>query len=178
MGKTKGSAVLTAVKLLRSQKEQARARLSPALHRYLEERIVVASWYPEEEVIELVRACAKLLPVEGGEIFETMGAYAARTHLEGIYADLLGRGNAARARTLWKTQHDTGLLSVRSETPSSVTYELTDWDHASPEYCRLLGAYFGEVHRLGGAASPGFEHPTCRAAGGDRCVWVVRWTPD
>jgi hypothetical protein len=178
MGKTKGSAVLTAVKLLRKEKERAREMLSPSLHHYLEERIVVASWYPEEEVLELIRACAELLRVEGGEIFEMMGAYGARAHLEGIYADLLGRGNAARAHTLWKTQHDTGELSIQGETPNSVTYELTGWDHASREYCRLLGAYFTEVHRLGGAASPSFAHPTCRASRADRCVWVVRWAAD
>jgi len=178
MGKTKGSAVLTAVKLLRSQKERARASLPLPLQRYLEERIVVASWYPEEELLELIRACAALLSAESDGIFETMGTWAARTHLEGIYADLLGRGNAARARTLWKTQHDTGVLSLRSESPSSAAYELTGWDHASPEYCRLLGGYFAEVHRLGGAASPTFEHPTCRTSGSDRCTWIVRWAAD
>jgi hypothetical protein len=64
---------------------------------------------------------------------------------------------------------------VRSETPSSVTYELAGWDHASRDYCRLLGGYFAEVHRLGGAASPRFEHPSCRKAGADCCVWIIRW---
>jgi len=177
MGKTKGSAVLNAVKLLRARKDDAARLVPPALRHYLEERVVVASWYPEEDLIALIVTCAALLPVPRDSVFETMGAHSARTHLEGVYADLLHRGPTTRARTLWKTQHDTGVLSVTSETPSSVTYELVGWDHGSAEYCQLLGGYFAEVHRLAGAANPTFLHPTCRSARSPRCVWVVRWEP-
>jgi hypothetical protein len=172
MGKTKGSAVLPAVKLLRSRRAKASGLVPPELAHYLEERIVVASWYPEEDLIRLLDVCAEVMP-EGG--FELMGALGARTHLEGVYADLLHRSAPTRARTLWKTQHDSGVLSVTSETPVSVTYELVDWAHASGAYCRLLGAYFAEAHRLSGAAEPTFEHPACRGASHDRCVWIVRW---
>ena len=177
MGKTKGSAVLTAVKLLRARKAEAVPLVPVPLRRYLDERIVVASWYPEEDLMGLIVACAALLPVPGDRVFETMGAFAAQTHVQGVYADLLNRGAATRARTLWKTQHDSGTLSVTSETPTSVTYELLGWNHSSAEYCRLLGGYFAEVHRLSGAASPTFLHPTCCSARSDRCVWVVRWEP-
>jgi hypothetical protein len=172
MGKTKGSTALPAVKVLRSRRAEAAKLLPESLAHYLDERIVVASWYPEEDVLGLVAACAALFPELD---FKTMGEAAARTHLEGVYADLLHRPNATRARTLWKTQHDSGVLSVTGETPHSVTYELVDWNHASGEYCRLLGSYFTEVHRLAGAPRPSFEHPVCRKADQDRCVWVVRW---
>ena len=124
---------------------------------------MVASWYPEGDVIGLVKACAAILPIPG-DIYETMGAAGAKGHLEGIYAHLLGRDLNARAHTLWKTQHDSGELSVSATTPDSATYTLSGWDHASREYCRLLGAYFVEVHRLDGAAEPSVVHPKCRAA--------------
>jgi hypothetical protein len=177
MGKTKGSTVLTPVKLLRGRREEALKVLPPQLHHYLEERIVVASWYPEDDVIGLIKACSVVLPIPGDNIYETMGAGGARVHLEGIYAHLLGRDLGARAHTLWKTQHDSGELVVSGSTPESATYTLTGWDHAAREYCRLLGAYFTEVHRLDGAAEPRFDHPKCRAFGGDCCVWTVRWKP-
>jgi hypothetical protein len=176
MGKTKGSTVLTPVKLLRGRKDEARAVLPAALHHYLEERIVVASWYPEDDVIGLVKACAAILPIPG-DIYETMGAAGAKGHLQGIYAHLLGRDLAARAHTLWKTQHDSGELTVSAATADSATYTLSGWDHASREYCRLLGAYFVEVHRLEGSVEPSAVHPKCRASGGDACVWTVRWKP-
>jgi hypothetical protein len=175
MGKIKGSAVLLAVKMLRSRREGAAALLPPRLAHYLEERIVVASWYPEEDLIALLEACHGLMPEVS---YEVMGAMAARGHLEGVYADLLHRRGPTRSRTLWKTQHDSGALSVTAETPNSTTYELVDWDHASPEYCRLLAGYFAEVHRLAGDAEPTCDHPSCRARRSDRCVWVVRWRAD
>ena len=46
MGKTKGSTVLTPVKLLRGRREEALEAFPRDLHHYLDERIVVASWYP------------------------------------------------------------------------------------------------------------------------------------
>ena len=174
MGKTKGAAALTSVKLLRGRKDEARRVLAPELHHYLEDRIVVASWYPERDVFGLMLACAKLYPLEGAQ-FEAMGAAAARAHLSGIYANLLHRDPAVRAHTLWKTQHDTGELSLASVTDDSATYALDGWEHLGAEHCRLLGGYFCEVHRITGAAEPRFEHPTCSGRGAPRCVWTVRW---
>ena len=174
MGKTKGTVVLSAVKLLRSQTEAARRLLPVALHHYLSERIVVASWYPEEHLYELIVAGAALLPNQSG-VFEMMGATTCREHVEGLYADHLKRDPQMRARILWRAQHDSGDFALTQSTPNSVTYELTGWDHASPKYCRVVGGYFTELHRLTGAAAPSYTHPTCKSAGADRCVYVVSW---
>ena len=107
MGKTKGTVVLSAVKLLRSQTEAARRLLPVSLHHYLSERIVVASWYPEEHLYELIVAGAALLPNQN-QVFEMMGATTCREHVEGLYADHLKRDPQMRARILWRAQHDTG----------------------------------------------------------------------
>jgi len=175
MGNAKGSAVLAAVKLLRSRRDAAAALVPQGLHRYLDERIVVGAWYPEEDLIGLFNACAPLVPAPHDQAFEVMGALAAGTHLEGVYSDLLFRGALSRARSLWRTQHDSGALSITKETPTSATYELVGWEHSSPQYCRVLGGYFAELHRLSGAVRPEFSHPTCRSLGASHCVWVVRW---
>ncbi len=175
MGKIKGSAVLLAVKLLRNRREQAAPFLPPRLAHYLDERIVVASWYPEEDLVALIKACQGAVPEVS---YEVMGAMAARGHLEGVYADLLRRRTPTSARTLWKTQHDSGVLSITAETPHSTTYELVGWDHASIEYCRLLTGYFAEAHRLSGEREPTADHPRCRAQKHDRCTFVVRWRAD
>ena len=112
-----------------------------------------------------------------GDIYETMGAAGAKVSPGGDLRASCSGAICRRAHvTLWKTQHDSGELTVGATTPDSATYTLSGWDHASREYCRLLGAYFVEVHRLAGAAAqPSVVHPKCRAAGGDACVWTVRW---
>ena len=175
MGNAKGSAVLAAVKLLRSRRAEANALVPQGLRRYLDERIVLGAWYPEEDLIGLFNACAPLVPVADDQVFEAMGALAAGTHLEGVYSDLLSRGALSRARSLWRTQHDSGALSITKETPNSATYELVGWEHSSPQYCRILGGYLAELHRLSGAVRPTFSHTTCRSLGASHCVWLVRW---
>ncbi|HTO70570.1 MAG TPA: hypothetical protein VMR31_11970 [Myxococcota bacterium] len=176
MGKTKGSAVIAAVKLLRSRRPEAQELLPAPLLHYLDERIVVAAWYPEEDLLALIRACAGVFPARGESIFESMGAAGARNHMEGIYADLMGREPSARAHALWRTQHDTGELRVAHAAPTSVTYELSDWTLQAADYCRLLGGYLAEIHRIAGAPDPTFLHPACRASGARSCVWLVRWS--
>jgi hypothetical protein len=173
MGKTKGTVVLAAVKVLRSRKAEATKLLPQSLHHYLKERIVVSSWYPEEDLYALLLAISQLLQVHNA--FELMGANTAREHAEGMYSDFLQRDAASRARIMWKTQHDSGEFTVVEETPKSATYELREWPHASANYCRVVGGYFTELHRLAGAASPSYSHKVCRANGADRCVYVIRW---
>jgi hypothetical protein len=177
MGKAKGSVVLSAVKLLRAQKEAGRKAVPPSLLRYLDERVVVAAWYPEEDLYALILACAATFPTQSDSVFDAMGAGTARLHLEGgVYGDLLKKDTAHRARVIWRAQHDTGDMAVTEETEKSATYELSGFDHATPKYCRVIGGYFAEVHRLTGARKPTHTHPLCRASGGHLCRYVISWS--
>jgi hypothetical protein len=93
-----------------------------------------------------------------------------------MYADTLKREPASRARIMWKTQHDTGDLVLAHLSENSARYELSGWSQTQPRYCRVVGGYFTELHRLTGAASPTYTHPVCRSAKGtDRCVFVISW---
>lgn len=176
MGKAKGSTLVGLVKALRRERQRA-VRLLPAhLHHYLDTRVVSSQWYPEEDFAALMRACASLLPDPDDRVFERMGEVSARTHLEGIYADVASnRIPGVRTQVLWRAQHDTGDLVLVSHSGSSARYELTGWDHASPEFCRLMSGYLAEAHRLRGAADVTIEHVACRADGAPSCVWISRW---
>ena len=174
VAKTKGTVVLKAVKVLRSRKQESLAHLPKSLHHYLEDRIVVASWYPEDDFFQLLCATAALYP-GGDAAFEMLGAATAQDHFEGMYTDIVKRDAASRARIMWKTQHDTGEMVLLEETPSSATYELRDWTPASPRYCRVVGGYYTELHRLDGAAAPSYTHPVCRSSGAPHCRFVVSW---
>jgi hypothetical protein len=145
--------VLKAVKVLRSCKQESLAQLPKSLHHYLEDRIVVASWYPEQDFFELLCACAALFP-GGDAAFEMLGAATAQDHAEGMYTDIMKRDPVSRARIMWRTQHDTGDLVLLDQTANSATYELRDWSPASARYCRVVGGYFTELHRLDGAGAP------------------------
>src|SRR4051794_14322096 len=83
-GRVKGVNMLTAVKALRSNRKRAAEILPPPLHRYLEERVLVSSWYPEEDLLALLRALGSMLP-PAPDPFAFMGRHTAREHLSGIY---------------------------------------------------------------------------------------------
>ena len=58
MPNAKGTVVVEAVKALLTHGDRARVYLPPKLFPYLEQRIVLASWYPLEDFAELLRTLA------------------------------------------------------------------------------------------------------------------------
>src|SRR4029453_12144455 len=78
MGRAKGIALLDAVKFLRARRDDAGDVLAPELHKYLDEQIGTSSWYPEEDLVALIRAVAKLLPGPIDRALMMMGERGAR----------------------------------------------------------------------------------------------------
>jgi len=176
MAKAKGTTLLGLVKLMRRMRAQAQGVLPQRLHHYLDERVSSAAWYPEEDLADLIRAALRLLPAPASDRLREMGEFAARAHLSGVYADLVGRTSLSTAtHALWTTQHDTGSLAVLRESPGLVRYELTDFAYPTRELCAVNCGYFAESYRLAGVAAVRVDHEMCLADGADRCVWVVRW---
>jgi hypothetical protein len=183
MAKAKGTTLFALVKFLRSQRDAARERLSPDLHHYLEEQIQPALWYPESDLLALIRAMLELLPVSRDEALAQMGRISAREHLEGIYGHLrVGTSGgldvvafARRSYTLWATMHDTGRLTAHVDAKGKATFEIRDYALPSPEMCTILSAYFCETLRMAGAVDPEVHEIECRVDGADSCRWQASW---
>jgi hypothetical protein len=182
MAKAKGTTLISSVKFLRQHRDAARALLPEALHRYLEERVIPTSWYPETDLLELIRATARLVPGAGADVFETMGRITAREHLEGTYAHLVdGKGDPlsipSRAFALWASQHDSGRITALLEGPDRVRIDVVDFAIPSREMCAVVGGYVVETLRLAGLPAPRGEKLCCRLDGADRCSWRCVWVP-
>ena len=189
MAKAKGTTISALVKFLRSQREAARARLSPDLHHYLEEQIQPALWYPEPDLLALIRVMLELLPASREEALAQMGRASAREHLEGVYGHLrvggpdgsggLGESDlmalARRSYALWATMHDTGRLTAQVEAKGRATFEIRDYALPSPEMCTILSAYFCETLRMAGTVDPEVRELECRVDGADTCRWEASW---
>jgi hypothetical protein len=178
VAKVKGTNLIGAVKFLRRHKEQARRALAAPLHHYLEERILPTSWYPEEDLVALVRAMAPLFGELSADAFEQMGRAAVREHMEGVYEHLL-KGDrltlARRVSALWQTQHDTGRLSLVPTGRGRARYELADYGHPSREMCATIRGYLLEALERSGFAGVEIEKTRCVLDGAERCVWECRW---
>jgi hypothetical protein len=181
MARAKGAALVGAVKWLRHGRAAALRALPARLHHYLEKRIQLASWYPEEDLLELIRAVARTLPASGGDLYEPMGRFSAREQLSGVYHHLLAGGDQfslpRRGLVLWQSQHDSGRLSMTIEAPGSARVEVVDFALPSREMCGVLRGYTAEMFAMADLKVLAVEQSTCRLDGADRCSWRVRWTP-
>jgi hypothetical protein len=179
VAKTKGTNLIPAVKFLRKRRAQALAALPPALHHYLEERVLPTSWYPEADLAALLRAMAPLMADAGGDPFELMGRATVREHMAGVYEHLL-RGDrtslSRRVTALWQTMHDTGSLRLVDQAPGCARYELRDYAHPTREMCGTIRGYIGESLVQSGFASARVVETACVVDGAECCVFECKWS--
>jgi hypothetical protein len=176
-GSVKGTNMLTAVKALRADRERARHAMPPPLHKYLDERILVSSWYPEADLLGLMRTLGRLLP-STPDPFEFMGRHTAREHLSGIYRGHVSSSSLevtlATAAALWRNYHDTGEMSAEPQGSRRWILRLDRFTASSREFCRLLSGYFRELAELTGATQVDVSKIDCCLDGAAGCRWQLQ----
>ena len=179
--KTKGTNLVDMVRFLRKQRDAARSLLPERLHHYLDEQLNVSAWYPEKDMIGLVRALAKLLPSGGEDPLVQIGRLNARMHLQGTYEHLIADARPAalpvRAVALWRSMHDTGEFKLSVENDHAEA-RLAGYGYPSAEMCTMLGAYLLELFELAGVKSPRAVERTCCRNGAPECRWRIEWLPE
>jgi hypothetical protein len=181
MANAKGSALVGAVKFLRSRREDALRLLAPELRHYLDDRIQISSWYPEQDLLSLIRAVAPLLPVRSTDVYETMGRAIAREHMGSTYAHLLREADELalprRALVLWQSMHDTGQMTLKVEEPGHARIDVLGYALPSREICGTVTGYMRETLGIAGLKDPIVMKTACRAGGKEACTWRATWQP-
>ena len=176
LAKAKGTVVVDIVKALRKHKERSRPLLPAKLVHYLEERIVIASWYPLEDYIELLRVAGKVLARDdGSNVFEMMGRAAARSHMEGTYSRLKHKANRQATFTLLASMYDSGEMKVLDRTPGRAALEYHGFAIPSREVCETFTGYNLERMDMLGFEDTRVRHVACRADGAQTCRWELWW---
>jgi hypothetical protein len=134
-------------------------------------------WYPETDLVELIRAVAKLLPGPEDRALMMMGERSARAQT-GVYGDLIrGIASTSRSFALWSTQHDTGEMRSTIEGPNRVRLEVVGFEDTSREFCLLLGGYFAGTLAINGITDASVQKLSCRLWGDSLCAWRGTWSP-
>ena len=175
MAKAKGTVVIGLVKALRKNKEKARQALPQNLVHYLEERIVVASWYPLEDYVALLRAVGKVLPDPNGNTYLEMGRSAARDHMEGTYSRLKKTVSRQAAFTLLTSMYDTGEMRVLERAPGRALVEWVNFALPTREVCETFTGYQMQRMEAQGFEEVHVRHTKCRAEGAQTCRWEIAW---
>jgi hypothetical protein len=177
----KGISLVDMVKFLRSRREDAIPLLPPQLHRYLDAKINIAQWYPEADMIGLVRVLVQLMPATAEPALRVIGRLNARYHVSGAYAHLFKDADVQRlplrARSLWKAMHDTGDLRVVVG-DHEAEVEITGYGYPTPEMCEMIQPYLEELFASAGLKRLRVEKRACCRAAGPACRYTVSWPDD
>ncbi len=182
MAKVKGTAILGPVKRLRMNKKRALDLLPPEFHHLLRERIVAASWYPEELFAPLLRANLELLglPLEKG--CDRLGVISAQEHHQIWYGKQLkvidSRTLLLRMPSLWAAQHDTGQYDLVLEGPTTARVELRNFEQPTRELCLIILAYTREFLRLSELGNVTARECSCVLKGDEFCSWCFEWSKE
>ena len=120
VGRAKGVALIRAVKILRQRRPEALDILDESCHSYLdEERIFPSNWYPEDDLMALLRALVTLLPARP-DIWEFIGHDGGTRDFQQIYTAFVRPGHPefalGRYGNIWRLYHDNGDVRVRCAT--------------------------------------------------------------
>lgn len=181
MASAKGSSIVLVVKLLRAQRAEAVKRLPPELLHYLEDRILVSSWYPEEDLFELLQVGVKLIPTQGDDPWYVFGQFAAAAHVRETYQHLLAARDAEeilrQINVVWRSQHDTGTFRADLVEAGHAVLALEDHPILSGDWCLLLSGYMVGMLGAAGGRDIVVREIHCRTKGDPACVWRLTWTP-
>ena len=178
MGMTKGTALIGLVKTLRSQRARALELLPAELHHYLDQRVLISSWYPDRGVQRVLKAFIQLMGAPDG--WEKAGVLLARKDLTTVYANLLAGRSVESVLThisaLWGNYHDTGTEHA-SFVKGKCRIEIRGFAVRNPDYCRLIGAYNGELVERAGGRVRMVRKVSCTSKGDASCIWEYDWSP-
>lgn len=155
----KGTQLLGIVKALRSQKKRALELAPLQLRRYLDERILAATWYPETDYRDLTLLLGRVAaPAVKGSVWRMIGRVGAERDFTGIYAGMIRIGDPEGTLRLfpsaWRQFRDKSQLSFEELAPGSAQLSLRDYPVCCRELCEVNAGYFEGALRVAGAESP------------------------
>jgi hypothetical protein len=178
-GNIKGSNIVMPVKALRMVADKARAALPESAHRYLVDRILVSSWYPEADGLAILKAYVRLAPGLGKHPYVNIGRVGAHQHARETYKHLVEEHDMERslanANGMWRSYHDTGTLVTTRTSPNEAELELTGYLMLCAEWCDIIRGYFEGITQAttnGGATCDLVSHDSKANIG----RWRLRWT--
>ena len=174
MARIKGANLVDVVKTLRKLGPPGRAAVPAHLAHYLDERILASSWYPELDTLELMRVFVNLTLPGKPEAWEYVGRLTAHLQIRETYRHILESREPARivkhANVIWQSHHDTGEITVETDSETVVYLTLRGYQALCSEWCAIMAGYAAGMLEAAGA-----RNARCRLASCDFRAKMARW---
>ena len=156
-----------------------RACSTPLRERYVS--AIAIEWHPVEELTEFLEVADRTLGRGDGRVAEEVGASGARANTKATLTRLAFYVSKPefllqRASGLWRQFNDAGSMALLGTTDRSVSIEVRDVPRPHWLFCCTITGWGREIVKAFGGIAPQAKHVECRARGGARCVWEVRWS--
>jgi hypothetical protein len=159
--------------------ERVLAECSPAVRERCATAIAI-NWIPRGELVEFLTRADEVLGKGDGKISEAMGAASARVNLRHIalrLAFFLARPEFLMRRVagVWRQYNTEGEMFVREFVEGRMLAELTGMTRPDWFLCCSITGWLYEAGVATGMKQLAAQHVECRARGGARCLWQLRW---
>jgi uncharacterized protein (TIGR02265 family) len=184
MASIKGIGLVGIVKVLRALRKEAEAKVPQALQHYLNERVIVTEWYPEEDYRVLILTLGKLIADKvPGDVWEFLGEEGAKAQFGATYAPVVTKGDPVRtlkrAPMTWALYHNSGRVKVDIDhNGRAARVELHGYPIACPRICGSTTGYLRQLLVQSGARAPAVKMIACPRPEDGPVIWEAAWESD
>ncbi len=152
---------------------------SPAVRERCTTAIAI-NWIPLNEFIEALTVIDRELGAGDGKVAESIGASSARINLRHLglrLAFFLARPEFLMRRVagVWRQYNEEGEMLVLSFDEGHMVAELRAMPTSDWFLCCSVTGWLHEAGLATGMKQLVTTHSACRAHGGQRCLWDLRW---
>ena len=185
MTQIKGAAIRGLLKFVKSSQlpggiDRVVSELPSEVKPVFERQILSGDWYPYEAYSELLDVMARIHG-NGEEAFvETLGRYAARQDLGGIFEAITVLASIPKiletASHLWNRYCDSGIFEIVSIGEEKGIGRITEFPNITKNHAVLLNGWIEGVGLAAGAKTAKVSHLRAIYLGDDHCEFDMRWT--
>jgi hypothetical protein len=155
-----------------------RASLTPDARTAFDEALAIG-WYDAPAFVEVLHALGPALGKPGAEVMRELGYFSVERDMTTVHRVFFRLANPAfvleKPTQYWSRFHDRGEWRVERLGPSQVRADLVGCGIVDTLFCENVLAYIARMFELVGAKDARWEHPACRARGGETCTFTGEW---
>lgn len=154
--------------------------LPPGSREVIRDGVLVSSWYPLDQAIEILVAIDEIFGKGDFELTRKIGAFTARAALAGgVQQSFVKEHDPAfvlkMSPVLWQQYYDTGRIEIESQGEESAITRIHDFERPHPVICSGLLGWIEEAIEIWGGTQVRVSEEKCRCKGDPYCEILASW---